>query len=65
MYIYINKQSGKVSAHGSLKSLVDNEEIKKAKQTFYNSIDFSIEDYEDEMVKICKREIVRSKQNIL
>ncbi len=64
-FIFINKTTGKVGLYGSLKSLFDAESdsIKKAKQTFYNSINLELEDYEDENCRIAKRSVVRSKHS--
>jgi len=64
-FIFINKTTDKVALYGSLKSLFDAESefIKKAKQTFYNSINLELEDYEDENCRICKRSLIRSQHS--
>lgn len=63
-FIFIQKDSGRISLYGSLKALYDVEKelIQRSKQTLYNSHDFELEDYEDQVCKIAQRTVRRSKQ---
>lgn len=63
-FIFIQKDSGRISLYGSLKALYDVEKelIQRSKQTLYNSHDFELEDYEDHVCKIAQRTVRRSKQ---
>lgn len=63
-FIFIQKDSGRISLYGSLKALYDVEKelIQRSKQTLYNSHDFELEDYEDQVCKIAQRTVIRSKQ---
>lgn len=59
-------ESNAIEAFGSLKQLYQEHKdvIERKIDTLYH-IDFDLEDYKDRFVRICKRTIKRSKQNIL
>jgi hypothetical protein len=58
MIVFINKVDGSIKLYGSLKVLFECEKVKIGIRHFYNTV---IGDYEDEICRIVKREVVRSK----
>ena len=65
MLIFIEKKTSRIALYGSLKSLYDNENdlVQIKSSTMYQRRDLDLEDYEDENCIICKRSVVRSKQD--
>ena len=58
MIVFVNKVDGSIKLYGSLKVLFECEKVKIGIRHFYNTVDG---DYEDEICRIVKREVVRSK----
>lgn len=66
VFIFMEKEGGRIAVYGSLKALYDEEKgvVRKSRQTLYNGFDFDQEDYEDDRCRILKRSVKRSKQTI-
>lgn len=67
IFIFQNKKENTFMLYGSIKEIysVNDNIIIKSKSYLYQSIDFELDDYEDNNCKIMKRTVIRSKQNII
>lgn len=67
MLIIIEKKSNRIALYGSIEVLIEKEYafVKKKPQYFYRQkqgvkvFDFDLEDFENELCRVCKRKVIR------